>query len=105
MDFGEIDTGYLTVPACHKTPPVHTVVLDLEDPLVFYTPVIRGHKTFVSLAPDLLFIHTGEFFAKCFSSLLARVFVGMIPCFVEGFWFFIYGLGVIDHHGQIDLEV
>ena len=48
--FQEIDTGYLVVPKCHKMYPVHTTVLNLEDPLVLNAPAIRGHKTFVNNA-------------------------------------------------------
>ena len=100
--FGENDTGNLAVPACHKTCLAHTISLDHEVPLVFYTLVIWGHKTFASLAPYLLLVHVSKFLANCFSPLFAKVFVMMIPSFVECLGFFRYKLGVIGHIGQIN---
>ena len=92
-------TGYLAVPACHKTHLVHAIALDLEDPLVFYTPAIRGHKTFASLASYLLLVNIGTFLANHLLPFFVRVFVGMIPSFIECLGFFRYRLGVISHHG------
>ena len=57
---------------------VYTVVLDFEDPLVFYTPLIRGHKTFC-LEPYLLLVHVSKFYLDHFSLFSMRVLVGMIP--------------------------
>ena len=65
--FRKVNPGYLAVPACNETWPIHTIVLDLEDPFVFYTPLIREHKTFPCLAPYLLLVHVGKFFLDCFS--------------------------------------
>ena len=78
---------------------IYTVMLDLEDPPVFNASAIGGHKTFDSHAPYLLFVHIGKVLLNHFLLLLARVFVGIIPSFVEDFGFFRYRLGVIGHHG------
>ena len=42
---GEIDSQYLTIVTCYQAWMVHTLVLNLEYPLIFYTSAIRRHKT------------------------------------------------------------
>ena len=103
--FRKIDARYLTVPACNETCLVHTVPIDLEDPLVFYTTSIRGHNTFACLVPYLLLVHVGKFFFDSFSSFCVRVCIGMAPGFGEGIGFFRYKLGVSVHHSQIDEKI
>ena len=92
---------FMTVPTCDKTHLVHTVVLNLEDPLVLDTPMIRGHKTFACLVPYLLLVHLGEFLFDCFLSFHARTCIGMVPGFDEGLGFFMYRLCVSGQHSQI----
>ena len=77
-------------------------MLDLEDPLVFYTLAIREHKI-MSLVPYLLLVHVSKFLVNCFSPLFAIVFVGIFTSLVECLEFFRDRLGVIGH--QIDDEV
>ena len=96
--FGEINTRYLAVPACHEMHPVHTISLDLEDPLIFHSPTIREHKTLVSHAPHPLLVYAGELLVNCFPPFCTRICIGMIPMFVEGIGFFRYRLGVIGYH-------
>ena len=85
--------------------PVHTIKLNLEDPLILYTPTIRGHKTFVSLAPYLLFVHVGKFLFNLFSPFYARTCTGMVPGFGESLVLFRYRLGISGHHRQIDEKI
>ena len=65
--FQEFNTGYLAIPTCDETHLVHTIVLDLEDLLVFHTPAIWGHKTLISHMLNLLLVHVSEFFTDCLS--------------------------------------
>ena len=74
--FRKVNFRYQTVPTCNETHPVHTIVLDLKDPLVFYTPSIRGHKTFLCLESYLLLVHVGRFFLDCFLPFFMRVWAG-----------------------------
>ena len=71
--FREVNSRYLTVPACQEMHSIHTVALDFEDPLVFYTPAIKGHKTFMSHTPYLLLVHVKEFLANSFLPLFQEV--------------------------------
>ena len=103
--FRKVDPRYLTGPACYEMHPIHTIVLDLEEPLVYYTPLIRGRKTFSCLVPYLLLVHVGEFILYCFSLFCTRVWVGMVPSYGEGFGPFRYGLGIGGHHRQIDKNI
>ena len=80
-------------------------MLDLEDPLVFYAPSIRGHKTFPCLMPYLLLVHIGKFLYDCFSPFCVRVCIGMVPGFGEGLGFFKSRLGVSGHHSQINKKI
>ena len=97
--FGEVDTKYLTVPTCRKTCPLHTAVLYFEDQYMFDASAIKGHKIFTSHAPYFLLVHDCKFFMNRLSSFFVRIFVGMIPGFVECLGFFKYRLGVVGHHG------
>ena len=103
--FREVNTGYLALPTCHKTCPVHTVALDLEDPLASNVPGSRRHKTIASHVPYLLLVHVGKLLVNCFLPFCARVGIGMILSFVEIFGFFRYRLGVIGYHSQIDMKI
>ena len=100
--FRKVDPGYLTVPACNKMCLVHPIALDLEDPLVFYTSSIRGHKTFLCLAPYMLLVHISEFFLDHILPFCMRVEVGIVPSFSEGFGLFRYRLGVNGHQRQMN---
>ena len=62
MILWKINARCLSVPTCDEMHPVHTVVLNLEDPLVFHTPTNRGHKTFACLELYLLLVHVSKFF-------------------------------------------
>ena len=90
------------MPTHHKTCLVHTLVLDLENPLVFYAPAIREHNTVASHVSYLLLVHVGKFLEYLFSPLFARVFAGIIPSFIECLGFFRYRLGADGDHDQID---
>ena len=67
--------------------PVHTVALDLEDPLVLHTPVIRGHKTLARHAPYLLFIHIRKFFMNFLLHLVQEFALGWFQALVKVFGF------------------
>ena len=95
----------MTVPTDNETHPVHTVALDLDDPLVFYIPSIEGPKTFLCFVPYLLLIHVGKFFLDHFSPCCMGVLVGMIPSFSESFGLFGYRLGVGGQYRQIDKKI
>ena len=68
--FGEVNTGYLDVPTCHKTCPVHTNLLNFKDQLIFDAHVIRGLETFTQHLPYLLLVHTNELFVNGFLPFL-----------------------------------
>ena len=55
--------------------------------------------------PDLLLVHADELLPICFSPVLVRIFVGVVPSIFEAYGIFRYRLGVIGHHGKIDQEV
>ena len=79
--FGEDDAWHLTVPACYKLCLIHTVFLNLENPLNFYIPPIQGHKNFMCLSP-YLFLHVIEFLANdltpFFVKLHATIFLAFL---------------------------
>ena len=74
--FGQVDTRHLDVSTCHEMHLVPTIVLNLEDPLIFDAPVIRGHMTFMSHAPHLLLVHFCKFLANCLSFFLQESLLG-----------------------------
>ena len=82
--------------------PVHTVALNLEDPLVLHTCMIRVEKTFACLVLYLLLVHVGKFLFDCFSPFHARTFIWIVPSFSEGLGLFRYRFGVSDHNSQIN---
>ena len=63
---------------------VHSIALNLEDPLVLHASKIRGNKTFTCLAPYLLLIHINKFLFNCLSPFCLRICIGMVPGFGEG---------------------
>ena len=85
--------------------PVHTIVLDLDNPLVLNVPAIRRHKTFASHVPYLLLVHIVKLFVNYFLPFCTKICIWMIPRFVESFGFFRYRLGFAGYHGQIDKEI
>ena len=103
--FQKFNARYLTIPACDETCLVSTIALNLEDPLVLLTPMIKGHKTFACLVPYLLLVHIGEFLFDCFLSFNARTCIEMVPGFGEGLGLFRYRFAVSGHHSQIDEKI
>ena len=81
--FGEIDTGHLAILTCYKTHLIHTIALNFECPHIFDAPMIGRHKTFMCLLPYLLFVHIGELLANSLLPFSLRLFVRMIPGFIE----------------------
>ena len=75
-----------------------------EDPLVFYTPGIRGHTPFVSHAPDLLLFKSANSLQIALAASCKHL-CWDVPSFVEGFGFFRYWLGVVGHCRWIDQGV
>ena len=94
-----------SVPTCKEMHPVHTIALDLEDPLVFHTHLIGRHKIFACLMPYLLLVNVGEFLANGFLSFFLESCIGMIPGFVKRSWFFRYRHGFDDEHYQINEKI
>ena len=90
----KINARYLTVPACNKTHLVHTVVLDCEDPLVFYTLLIGTHKSFAGLMQYLLLVHVCKLFAYGFSPFLKEFALGWFQASAKAVGF--SGMGMVS---------